>query len=88
MERLLEILEMISSKLVFTEDDLDRLDQLPVSDWFFVLKSKFWESQLALEDGVQAKEAVYLLLEIENKKGKNFCLDLLESCRGKHASGW
>ena len=77
-ERLIDILEMISMDLSFTENDLERLEQLPFSDWFFELKSNFWSSMLKLQDLANQKEALYLLLELENKKGKEFCLKLLK----------
>ena len=77
-DRMIEILEMISMDLSFTENDMERLEQLPFSDWFFELKSNFWSSMLQLQDLANQKEALYLLLELENKKGKEFCLKLLK----------
>ena len=81
IERLFKILEMLSMRLKFTNDDLDKLEQLPCSDWYFVLKTNFWASQLTMEDKEKKKEAIYLLLEIENKKGTDFCKQLLENSR-------
>jgi hypothetical protein len=77
-DRLIDILEMISMDLSFNENDLKRLEQLPFCNWFFELKSNFWSSMLKLQDPGNQKEALYLLLELENKKGKEFCLKLVK----------
>jgi hypothetical protein len=78
--RMIEILEMISTNLTFSENDLERLEQLSFSGWFFELKTKFWSTQLKFENSAHQKEIVYLLLEMENKRGKQFCLNFLKTC--------
>ena len=77
-DRMMDILEMISMSLSFNENDLERLEQLPFCDWFFELKSNYWSSMLKIQNPALQKEALYLLLEIENKKGKEFCLQLMK----------
>ncbi len=78
VERTIDILEMISENLTFTENDFERLEKLPFYGWFFELKTKFWSGRLKFENSAHQKEAVYLLMEIENKRGKQFCLDFLK----------
>ena len=87
-EKLGTILEMLSEELDFEEDDAMRLAQLALSDWLHELKSKIWEKQVDVLAGRRSIkreekiEIVYLLLELENKKGEQFCRQLIKEFRG------
>ena len=85
-EKLGRTLKMLADDLLFTEDDITRLGHLTLNDWFFELKSKMWEKQVnnlsSLKRIEDKKEVVYLLLELENKKGELFCHNLIRECQG------
>ena len=84
VERLEAVLKLLTSGLPLTVEDADRLSQLSLSDWLYELKGKYWETkinQLKIKiSEEQLKEAVYYLLELENKKGSDNCHEIFEKC--------
>ncbi|XP_045023302.1 uncharacterized protein LOC123467404 [Daphnia magna] len=74
-----------------TSQQLPELQLLPLSDWFYHLKSKKWERRINLlsirdlntekENKNLKKEAVYLLLELESQNGEDHCDKLLKEVK-------
>ena len=63
------------------EDAVMRLGQLSLNDWNFELKIKIWENrveQLSTIGEEDRSKAVYLFLELENRKGETFCHKLID----------
>ena len=71
VDNLIEIVELINANLLFSQSDLDRLGQSSFPYWKFILKPKYWEERLNSEKLGDKKEAINLLLEIENVKSKD-----------------
>ena len=84
VDKLLEILELVDADIQFSEHDLERLKQSSFSFWSFFLKPKYWKRQLEKLNLAEKKEAISLLLEIENQNGRKFATQAL--IKGK-ASG-
>lgn len=84
LERILDVLDLLTTRLPLTEADVELMGQLSLSDWFFELKTKFWHQEIRLKMGEvlttnEARlEAVYIFLELENKKGHLSCRQLLD----------
>ncbi len=82
-DRLKDVLYLLSNDLRFTKMDFDRLKSLPLNDWIYELKIKFWEYKIESLQNIhfpgkaKKREVVYLLLELENSKGFKFCEKLL-----------
>lgn len=81
MERTLEVLT--EDDLNLNDKDIDDLENLSLNDWYFELTFKVWKSKIdklstesiSLDE---KKEAVYILVELTNKKGKEACYQLIQ----------
>ncbi|XP_045032570.1 uncharacterized protein LOC116927885 isoform X2 [Daphnia magna] len=94
-QNLLRLLELIAKDLKqgdgITSQQLPELQLLPLSDWFYHLKSKRWERRINLlsisdlntekENKKLKKEAVYLLLELESQNDEDHCDKLLKEVK-------
>ena len=89
-ERIFDILKLLSMRMPLTEGEVEQLGQLTIGDWYFELKTKFWHNEL--NKGIlpltneEHQEAVYIFLELENKKGHEYCRDLLAKLTSKSSS--
>uniref|UniRef100_A0A0P5APT5 Helicase c-terminal domain containing protein n=1 Tax=Daphnia magna TaxID=35525 RepID=A0A0P5APT5_9CRUS len=71
-----------------TRQQWPELQELPLSDWYYHLRSKVWEkkvnrlpnsdSSTPKEDKKLRNEAVYMLLELEFENDENYCDNLLK----------
>ena len=84
-EKILNLLE----KVGLNQDDVGILCQLPLDNWYSELRMTFWRSEIhqklnriQLTDE-EKKEAVFMLLQLENKEGEKICsqifYDLLDN---------
>ena len=91
-KKLLQIVEILSVGLDLNVDDRKRLCCLPLNDWLYDLKGKYWKKELAsvpVEFSLtpeEEREAVYHLLELENKQGSELCRQRLNRCR--YSTSW
>ncbi|KAI9563930.1 hypothetical protein GHT06_011398 [Daphnia sinensis] len=90
-QNLLQLLKIIAKNCGqtdgITSQEWSELQLLPISDWYYHLRSKIWETKVDLllsnsstpkENKKLKKEAVYMLLELEFKNDEGFCNDLLK----------
>ena len=84
-EKILNLLE----KVGLNQDDVGILCDLPLDNWYSELRMTFWRSEIHQKlnriqlTGEEKKEAVFMLLQLENKEGEKICEqifnDLLEN---------
>ncbi|XP_045023489.1 uncharacterized protein LOC116927884 [Daphnia magna] len=91
-QNLLRLLKTIAKDCgqsdAITRQQWPELQELPLSDWYYHLRSKVWEkkvnrlpnsdSSTPKEDKKLRNEAVYMLLELEFENDENYCDNLLK----------
>lgn len=81
-EKLEKILKLLEKVHIYSGVQ-QSLNQLPLENWYLELRSQFWRSKLTqgkkmqLNDD-QKKEAISMLMELENREGEAICGEKLQ----------